>query len=74
MSDAIRSMRPEDLKTLTKYMNSEDTKDPWGREFVMMCGDSAGGSIPGGFGVMSKGEKETDDADDIKSWQEAPNE
>jgi prepilin-type N-terminal cleavage/methylation domain-containing protein len=62
---------PDDLKALTKYMNSTDTKDPWGRDYVMLCGDAAT-EVPNGFGVMSKGEKEGDAADDIKSWAEPP--
>jgi general secretion pathway protein G len=64
---------PDDLKALTKYMNSEDTNDPWGQPYVMVCGDSAGENVPGGFGVMSNGEdKKAGSGDDIKSWQEPP--
>jgi general secretion pathway protein G len=62
---------PGELKELTKYMNSEDTKDPWGNEYTMLCGDSAQEGIPGGFGVVSKGQDgKADTNDDVKSWQE----
>lgn len=64
---------PDDLKSLTKYMNSEDTKDPWGEEYMMLCGDSAQEAVPGGFGVMSKGsDRKQGTPDDVKSWQDPP--
>jgi prepilin-type N-terminal cleavage/methylation domain-containing protein len=61
---------PDDLKSLTKYMNSDDTKDPFGEDYVMVCGDGAS-ELPAGtpFGVMSKGQdKKAGTPDDIQSW------
>ena len=63
---------PGALAELVKYMNNKkDTKDPWGREFVMICGE---GSAPEaeGFGVLSPGKngKQGDD-DDVMSWKKA---
>ncbi len=61
---------PAALQDLTKYMNKQDTKDPWGNELIMFCGDNLPPEAKGGFGVMSKGpdgKQGTDD--DIKSWE-----
>jgi prepilin-type N-terminal cleavage/methylation domain-containing protein len=65
---------PDNVAALTKYSNSQDTKDPWGNEYILLCGDSATADVPGGFGIMSKGKNANDPADDIKSWQDAPSE
>lgn len=62
---------PKDLSELTKYMNKKDTKDPWGKEFIMLCGDKAPEGATTGFAVMSLGEDGKEGtADDIKSWEE----
>ena len=61
---------PGDLGELKKYMNKKDTKDPWGNELIMLCGENAPEGAPLGFAVLSKGEdgKQGTD-DDIKSWE-----
>jgi general secretion pathway protein G len=63
---------PESLKDLTPFMNSDDTKDPWGNEYVMQCGDQAPAGSKG-FAVISYGEDGkpggSGDAADINSWQ-----
>ncbi|RMH39077.1 MAG: prepilin-type N-terminal cleavage/methylation domain-containing protein [Deltaproteobacteria bacterium] len=61
---------PSNISELVKYMtNKSDTKDPWGREFIMLCGESAPPETEG-FGIVSvgkDGKQGTDD--DIKSWE-----
>lgn len=61
---------PSALTDLVKYMtNKSDTKDPWGNDFVMVCGESAPPESEG-FGIISKGKdaKQGTD-DDIVSWE-----
>ena len=51
-------------------MNKKDTKDGWGNELVMLCGENAPAGASTGFGVLSMGpdgKQGTDD--DIKSWE-----
>lgn len=57
------------LAELAKYTNHEETEDPWGNEYIVVCGDNAPEGVPNGFGVLSKGAdgKEGTD-DDVKSW------
>jgi prepilin-type N-terminal cleavage/methylation domain-containing protein len=63
---------PDNLQALSKYVDN-DGKDPWGQDYIMLCGDTAQEGIPGGFGVMSNGEdKKPGTPDDIKSWQDPP--
>jgi prepilin-type N-terminal cleavage/methylation domain-containing protein len=60
---------PESLGELNEYMNNKDTKDPWGAEYLMFCGDTL---PPGakGVGVQSVGEDgKRDTEDDVKSWE-----
>jgi general secretion pathway protein G len=60
---------PGSLKELAQYTNKAELKDPWGNEFIMLCGENAGEEIPNGFGVMSKGEDQKQGTeDDIKCW------
>jgi len=63
---------PASLADLTPFMNSDDTKDPWGNAYVMQCGDSAPAGAKG-FAVISYGEDGkpggNGDAADINSWQ-----
>ncbi len=62
---------PSSLKDLEKYRNTKKTKDGWGQEIVMLCGETATEGIPNGFGVLSKGpDKKQGTEDDIKSWEE----
>jgi prepilin-type N-terminal cleavage/methylation domain-containing protein len=59
---------PGSLSDLGKYMNSKETEDPWGQEFVMVCGEDAPEGVS--FGVVSLGEdKKRETKDDIKSWE-----
>jgi len=61
---------PSSLQELTKYMNKEDTKDPWGNELIMFCGDSLPPEAKGGIGILSKGpDGKQGTEDDIKSWE-----
>jgi hypothetical protein len=59
------------LSDLTEFMNSKDTKDPWGEEYVLKCGgDLPAGLSPGSIAVYSKGPDGKDGTgDDIKSWE-----
>ena len=68
----VRPQTPDSIAALTKYMNSEDTKDPWGNEYQMLCGDQAS-EIKDHFGVRSNGDDgKAGTADDIKSWEKPP--
>ena len=61
---------PASLQDISKYMNNKDLNDPWGQEYVMLCGEQAP-EESGGFGVVSKGPDEKPDTqDDIKSWEQ----
>jgi len=57
------------LVDLSEYMNSKDTKDPWGQEYIVKCG----GDLPAGangIAIMSKGDDQKEGtSDDIKSWE-----
>jgi type II secretory pathway pseudopilin PulG len=54
---------------LSEYMNSKDTKDAWGEEYIIKCGGDLPAGVQGGIAVMSKGEdKKEGTGDDIKSW------
>lgn len=59
------------MADLTEFMNSKDTKDPWGEEYVLKCGgDLPAGVDPGAIAVYSKGPDGKDGTgDDIKSWE-----
>lgn len=70
VSNNLGEQCPKDLSALSKYMNKKDTKDPWGNEFVMLCGERAPEGATGGFAVMSLGEDGKEGtSDDIKSWE-----
>ena len=63
---------PESLAELGQYTSDKDTKDVWGNELVMLCGESAPAEARG-FGVLSMGaDGKLDTADDIKSWGPRP--
>lgn len=60
---------PSSLKDLERYRNTKKTKDSWGQEIVMICGDTAPEGVE--FGVLSKGpDKKQGTSDDIKSWED----
>ena len=59
---------PDKLEDLNEYMNNKDTKDPWGGQYRMLCGQNL---PPGakGMAIMSPGEDGKEGTpDDIKSW------
>lgn len=59
---------PDGLNDLVDLMNSKELEDPWGSEYIMVCGDEAPDGVP--FGVISKGEDgKKGTSDDIKSWE-----
>ncbi|WP_428266101.1 type II secretion system protein GspG [Haliangium sp.] len=61
---------PDSLNELATLLDKKEAKDPWGNEYIMLCGDQA---PPGskGFAVMSKGpDNKQGTEDDIKSWEE----
>lgn len=61
---------PSSLADLEKYRNTKKTKDAWGSELIMLCGDEAPEGAPLGFAVISKGaDKKQGTEDDIKSWE-----
>ncbi len=59
------------MSDLTEFMNSKDTKDPWGEDYVIKCGgDLPAGVDAGSIAVYSKGpDKKDGTGDDIKSWE-----
>lgn len=60
---------PSALSELSEYMNKTETKDVWGKELIMLCGDNMPAGVKGGFGVMSLGaDGQQGTTDDIKSW------
>lgn len=60
---------PESLGELNQYMNNKDTKDPWGNEYLMFCGDTLPAGAKG-LAVQSLGEDgKRDTEDDVKSWE-----
>lgn len=59
---------PERLEDLNEYMNSKDTKDPWGNPYKMLCGQNLPAGAKG-LAVMSAGEDGKEGTgDDVKSW------
>lgn len=59
---------PDRLEDLNEYMNTKDTKDPWGGNYRMMCGPNLPAGARG-LAVMSPGEDGKEGtADDVKSW------
>ena len=61
---------PDSLKDLAKHSNKKDTKDGWGNELIMLCGENAPEGATTGFAVLSKGKDgKQGTADDIKSWE-----
>ncbi len=60
---------PSSLKDLEKYRNSKSTKDGWGNEFVMFCGDNTPAG-DGKFAILSMGpDGKQGTEDDVKSWE-----
>ncbi len=61
---------PDKLEDLSDYMDKKDTKDPWGNQYKMMCGQNVPAGVKGGFAVTSPGEDGKEGtSDDIKSWE-----
>ncbi len=61
---------PGSLSDLKEFMNKKDTKDGWGNELIMLCGESAPEGSTTGFAVLSKGpDGKQGTEDDIKSWE-----
>jgi len=59
---------PETLDELSPFMNSKDTRDPWGQTYRMYCGAKLPAGAAG-LAVSSLGPDGTDQTDDdIKSW------
>lgn len=59
---------PASLTDLNEYMNNKDSKDPWGNDFKMMCGQNLPAGAKG-LAVSSPGEDGKEGtADDIQSW------
>jgi prepilin-type N-terminal cleavage/methylation domain-containing protein len=60
---------PDKLEDLSQYMDSKDTKDPWGNPYKLFCGQNLPAGAKGGLAVMSSGPDGKDGTeDDIKSW------
>jgi general secretion pathway protein G len=62
---------PGSLQEVSERMGRNDSKDAWGRELIMFCGDTLPpGAAKDGFAVMSLGaDGQQNTADDIKSWE-----
>jgi len=60
---------PDKLEDLSQYMDSKDTKDPWGNPYKLFCGQNLPAGAKGGLAVMSSGPDGKDGTeDDVKSW------
>jgi prepilin-type N-terminal cleavage/methylation domain-containing protein len=60
---------PDKLEDLSQYMDSKDTKDPWGNPYKMFCGQNLPAGAKNGLAVMSSGPDGKDGTeDDVKSW------
>ncbi|HEY1553446.1 MAG TPA: prepilin-type N-terminal cleavage/methylation domain-containing protein [Kofleriaceae bacterium] len=60
---------PKSLEDLSPYMDKKDTKDPWGNQYKMYCGQNLPAGAKG-IAVSSPGEDGKDGTpDDIKSWE-----
>jgi prepilin-type N-terminal cleavage/methylation domain-containing protein len=60
---------PDKLEDLNAYMNNKDSKDPWGTQYRMKCGQSLPPSVKGGIAVESAGpDQKWETEDDIKSY------
>ena len=61
---------PGSLTELLDFSNKKDTKDPWGTEYRMLCGENAPAGAKGGMGVQAAGEDgKFDTSDDLRSWE-----
>lgn len=61
---------PDNISELYKYMNRDNVKDPWGNEFIMVCGSQAPPQAKG-FGIISKGKDgKQGTPDDVVSWEQ----
>jgi len=59
---------PQNLSELEKYVAKEGTTDPWGTEYVMVCGNNAPPAAKP-FGMSSLGpDGQAGTEDDINSW------
>ena len=62
---------PSSLQEIATELGRNDSKDAWGRELIMFCGDTLPpGAAKDGFAVMSLGsDGQQNTKDDIKSWE-----
>lgn len=62
---------PASLMEIANELGRNDSKDAWGHELIMFCGDNVPpGAAKDGFAVMSLGKDgQQNTADDIKSWE-----
>src|SRR5262245_13923882 len=59
---------PDKLEDLNEYMNNKDTKDPWGGQYKMLCGQNLPAGAKG-IAIQSPGEDGKEGTeDDVKSW------
>lgn len=62
---------PTSVVELTRLSKDTSTRDPWGHEFVMLCGKDAPEQAPNGFGIVSVGpDGNLGTVDDVRSWAE----
>jgi len=65
---------PDSLEPLAKLLSRDNTKDPYGKPLVMLCGENAPEEA-NGFGVLSVGKDgKQGTPDDIASWKKPPKE
>lgn len=61
---------PSKLEDLSQYMDTKDTKDPWGNSYKMFCGQNLPPGAKGSMAVKSAGEDGREGtSDDINSWE-----
>lgn len=59
---------PDSIRALLEYTNRRDARDPWGNDYVLLCGDALPAGAEGA-GVRSNGpDGEPGTNDDITSW------
>ena len=59
---------PDRIEDLNEYMNNKDTKDPWGGDYTMLCGQNLPAGAKG-IAITSPGpDGKIGNEDDVKSW------
>jgi hypothetical protein len=64
-----RNECPTNLDELLPYLSRRDLEDPWGNDYVMLCGDDKPAEAGPCLGVRSHGpDGKANTPDDVTSW------